>query len=141
MSSITSEAEKGVPEHEATEAQPVSQYVPPTFPDGGREAWLVVLGAMIVNGCSFGYASSFGYVCKRLEQSGRIYLLTTNSVYEAYLQYNQLSHKTPSDIAWIGSIQLFFVFGGGLFAGALFDRIGARVRPHQSQMAKPTDRS
>jgi len=54
-------------------------------------------------------------------------VLITNSVYEAYYQGHQLSHKSPSDIAWIGSIQLFFVFGGGLFAGALFDRIGARV--------------
>jgi len=62
MSSVTSDNEKGSPEHEATETPPASQFVPPTFPDGGREAWLVVLGAMIVNGCSFGYASSFGYV-------------------------------------------------------------------------------
>ena len=32
----------------------------PTFPDGGTRAWLVVLGAMLANGCSFGYSGSFG---------------------------------------------------------------------------------
>lgn len=30
------------------------------FPDGGLRSWLVVLGAMIVMGCSFGYLSAFG---------------------------------------------------------------------------------
>jgi len=64
MSFVVSDGvEKGVPEHEATETAvtaPVQQYAPPTFPEGGRKAWLVVFGAMIVNGCSFGYASSFG---------------------------------------------------------------------------------
>lgn len=81
---------------------------PPAFPEGGLEAWLVVTGAMIVLGCSFGAVSAFG-------------------VYETYYLGHQLSHKTPSDIAWIGSIQLFMMFGSGLAAGSLFDRYGARV--------------
>lgn len=34
---------------------------PPSFPDGGTRAWLVVLGSMLVMGCSFGYLSAFGY--------------------------------------------------------------------------------
>ncbi|KAF4551073.1 Aspyridones efflux protein apdF-like protein [Elsinoe fawcettii] len=92
--SATSEEPKPVPSHM-------------DVPDGGTRAWLVVLGAMIINGCSFGYSSSFG-------------------VYQAYYQRNQLADRTASDIAWIGSLQLFFMFGGGFFAGALFDRYGAR---------------
>ncbi|PSK60228.1 Riboflavin transporter MCH5 [Elsinoe australis] len=90
--------------------EPSKSTPPPhlTIPDGGTRAWLVVLGAMIINGCSFGYSSSFG-------------------VYQAYYQLNQLSSKTASDIAWIGSIQLCFMFAGGVVAGALFDRYGARV--------------
>jgi len=32
----------------------------PTFPDGGTRAWLVVIGAMLANACSFGYSGSFG---------------------------------------------------------------------------------
>jgi len=80
---------------------------PPPVPEGGTKAWLVVFGAMIVNACSFGYASSFG-------------------VYQTYYQTHQLSDKTPSDIAWIGSLQFAFLFGSGLLAGSLFDRYGAR---------------
>ncbi|GAM86507.1 hypothetical protein ANO11243_045210 [Dothideomycetidae sp. 11243] len=80
----------------------------PSFPEGGARAWGVVLGSMIINGCSFGYATAFG-------------------VYQAYYQEHQLSHKNPSDIAWIGSIQFFFMFAGGFVSGSLFDRYGARV--------------
>lgn len=63
MAFVAQDSEKGIPEHDAAETAvtaPVQQHEPPTFPEGGRQAWLVVLGAMIVNGCSFGYASSFG---------------------------------------------------------------------------------
>lgn len=35
---------------------------PPDFPEGGMKGWLVVVGAMIVTGCNFGYVSAFGYV-------------------------------------------------------------------------------
>ena len=79
----------------------------PTFPDGGLRAWLVVLGAATINACSFGCASSFG-------------------VYQAYFQRNQLSDRSPSEIAWIGSLQLCFMFAGGFFSGPIFDRFGAR---------------
>ena len=34
---------------------------------------------------------------------------------------------SPSAIAWIGSLQAFFVFAGGLVGGPLFDRYGAKV--------------
>ena len=33
----------------------------PSYPEGGLRAWLVVLGAGMVLGCTFGYVSSFGY--------------------------------------------------------------------------------
>lgn len=29
------------------------------FPDGGLRSWLVLLGAVLVMGCSFGYLSAF----------------------------------------------------------------------------------
>ncbi|KAK9349870.1 MFS general substrate transporter [Lipomyces doorenjongii] len=79
-----------------------------SFPDGGLRAWLVVLGAMIVLGCSFDYLSAFG-------------------VYETYYQQNQLRHKSPSAIAWIGSFQVFCQFASGLLSGSLFDKYGARA--------------
>lgn len=34
--------------------------VPPTFPEGGLQGWLVVIGAMMASGCCFGYLSAFG---------------------------------------------------------------------------------
>lgn len=48
-------------------------------------------------------------------------------MFQAYYQINQLASYSPSDIAWIGSIQLFCQFTGALFGGPLFDRYGAKV--------------
>ncbi|KAK6519228.1 hypothetical protein TWF281_003064 [Arthrobotrys megalospora] len=91
-------------------ADPEKQAPPPeiTFPDGGLQSWLVVVGASIALFCSFGYVNAFG-------------------VYEAYYLSVILKGKTADDIAWIGSIQIAFIFGSGLFAGSIFDRYGARV--------------
>ncbi|KAK9428110.1 MFS general substrate transporter [Lipomyces doorenjongii] len=83
------------------------------FPDGGLRAWLVVLGAMIVLGCSFGYLSAFG--------------ADAGTVYETHYQQNQLRDKFPSAIAWIGSFQVFCQFASGLLSGSLFDKYGARA--------------
>ncbi|EPS41600.1 hypothetical protein H072_4486 [Dactylellina haptotyla CBS 200.50] len=96
------------------DAEPIGdaekQAPPPTitFPDGGLQAWLVVLGAAIALFCSFGYVNAFG-------------------VYEAYYLSVLLKEKTADDIAWIGSIQICFIFGSGLFAGSIFDQYGARI--------------
>jgi len=76
-------------------------------PDGGLAAWLVIAGAFSVNVCTLGYLNTFG-------------------IYEAYYAATFLSHKTPSQIAWIGSLQLFFLFFAGVVAGPLFDLYGAR---------------
>ncbi|KAE9398860.1 MFS general substrate transporter [Gymnopus androsaceus JB14] len=43
-------------------------------------------------------------------------------VYENYYTLNSLSDHPPSDIAWIGSLQGFLMFGGGLVSGQLFDK-------------------
>jgi len=52
----------------------------------------------------------------------------TNSfgVYETYYASHQLSNKSASDIAWIGSFQLFCMFVGGLIAGRIFDSYGPK---------------
>jgi MFS family permease len=50
------------------------------------------------------------------------------SVLQEYYQTHQLQHKSPSDISWIGSLQIFFLFAGSLFGGPLFDRYGEMVR-------------
>ena len=79
-----------------------------SFPDGGREAWLVVMGGFVLSFCSFGYLNSFG-------------------VFLSYYKANMLSDYSESAISWIGTVQLFFMFGGGaMFAGRLFDMYGPR---------------
>ncbi|KAI0920152.1 hypothetical protein AcW1_001970 [Taiwanofungus camphoratus] len=78
--------------------------IPPpeiVIPDGGLRAWLAVLGGWIVSFCTFGFASSFG-------------------VFEDY--YVMQGTSSSSNISWIGSLQLFFLFFMGLPAGRLFDR-------------------
>ncbi|KDQ61330.1 hypothetical protein JAAARDRAFT_30747 [Jaapia argillacea MUCL 33604] len=75
---------------------------PGDFPDGGWEAWSVVAGAWLTSFCTFGYINAYG-------------------VYQNYYQLHQLSNYTPSDISWIGSLQLGFIFWGGIFVGRLFD--------------------
>ena len=54
----------------------------------------------LITFCTFGYAQSFG-------------------VYEDL--YVLAGASTPSNIAWIGSFQLFMIFAMGLPAGKLFD--------------------
>ena len=53
--------------------------------------------------------------------------LTLISVYQEYYQTHMLADHTASQIAWIGSLQVFFLFSGSLFGGPLFDRFGAKV--------------
>ena len=64
---------------------------PADFPDGGAEAWLVVLGAWCGLFCSFGWLNSIG-------------------IFQEHYQYNQLSRYSPSIIAWIPSMELFIMF-------------------------------
>ncbi|CAG8959744.1 hypothetical protein HYFRA_00001650 [Hymenoscyphus fraxineus] len=76
-------------------------------PDGGTAAWLVVLGAWC---CSF---SSPGWI---------------NSVgsFQQYYEVGPLKEYSSSTIAWIPSLQLFFLFALGPVAGVMFDKYGPR---------------
>ena len=95
------------------------------FPEGGARAWSVAVGAAGVIFCTFGYANAFGYAF--LFDLFHCIVLTINSVFQEYYQTHQLKNSSPSTISWIGSIQIFFLFGGNLFGGPLFDRFGAKV--------------
>ncbi|OAX43454.1 MFS general substrate transporter [Rhizopogon vinicolor AM-OR11-026] len=66
------------------------------------QAWLTVLGGSMILFCTFGTVQSFG-------------------VYQAYYSSNYLFGYVSSDISWIGSVQTFLLFAGGLPAGKLFD--------------------
>ncbi|KAJ7641994.1 MFS general substrate transporter [Roridomyces roridus] len=72
------------------------------FPDGGLKAWVVLVGTITGFFATFGYVNSWG-------------------VFQAYYQQTLLRHSTPSQIAWIGSIQHCMVFLPSALVGRLFD--------------------
>ena len=78
---------------------------PANFPDGGREAWLVVLGGWCCMFCSFGWINCIG-------------------IFQEYYQEHQLAAYSPSTIAWIPSMEVFMMFGGGPLFGYIFDTYG-----------------
>ena len=70
---------------EAIPAEKKAQHVD-EYPDGGPTAWLAVSGATACLFVSFGWVNVIG-------------------IFQEYYQSNQLSKYTPSDIAWIPSLQ------------------------------------
>lgn len=80
---------------------------PADFPDGGLEAWLVVLGGVLILFCSFG-------------------LINCSGVFVQYYINGPLSGYTSSDITWITSVQAFLMTGSNLVMGRLFDSYGTR---------------
>ncbi|KAH7270906.1 major facilitator superfamily domain-containing protein, partial [Fusarium solani] len=73
---------------------------PGPAPDGGFRAWMCVLGTHLVVMNTWGVINSFG-------------------VFQSY--YVEALQRPPSDIAWIGSIEVFFLFFIGTFTGRLTD--------------------
>ncbi|OSD05114.1 MFS general substrate transporter [Trametes coccinea BRFM310] len=71
-------------------------------PDGGLKAWLCIFGIACGLCATFGFVNSWG-------------------VFQAYYEELTLRNRSPSDIAWIGSIQYACVFMPGLAFGRLFD--------------------
>ncbi|KAH8809277.1 MFS transporter, MCP family, solute carrier family 16, member 10, partial [Xylogone sp. PMI_703] len=98
-----------------TDQEAQSPPKPITFPEGGRQGWLVVLGCFAVMFFTFGYINAFG-------------------IYEIYYLEHTLHDESPSTIAWIGSVQLFFQFSAGLLSGPLTDRFGSQVIVYPSSI-------
>ncbi|KAI5462042.1 major facilitator superfamily domain-containing protein [Mariannaea sp. PMI_226] len=76
-------------------------------PDGGTTAWLVVLGSWCCSFCSPGWINSIG-------------------AFQEYYELGPLHNYSSSTIAWIPSLQLFFLFGLGPIVGRIFDSYGPR---------------
>lgn len=74
-------------------------------PDGGLQAWLVVLGAWCSSFCSYGWINSVG-------------------IFQQYYEEGPLSSYSSSQISWIPALQIFFMSFMGPFIGVLFDRYG-----------------
>lgn len=77
---------------------------PPLYqPDGGKTAWLQVLGSFLVNMNNWGLINSFG-------------------VFQAFYEANFLRSYSASSIAWIGTVQGALLLLIGSLSGPLFDK-------------------
>jgi MCP family monocarboxylic acid transporter-like MFS transporter 10 len=72
------------------------------FPDGGLQAWLVVVGTTCGTFSTFGFIASWG-------------------VFQAYYEEVLMPTRSASDIAWIGSLQYSLCFMPGILTGRMFD--------------------
>lgn len=98
------------------------------YPEGGFQAWLVVSGAAAVMFCTFGYLTGFGYGTCHDPSPLKPANSTFSSIYQQWYSEHQLKAYTLSDISWIGSVQIFLNFAGGLVGGPILDRKGNVVR-------------
>ncbi|KAF2021995.1 MFS general substrate transporter [Aaosphaeria arxii CBS 175.79] len=85
----------------------ISPYHPSQFPDGGRAAWLCLLGSFCCLFCSFGWINCVG-------------------VWQNYYQTHQLREYSPSTVAWISSCEIFVMFVPGPIVGFVFDNYGPK---------------
>jgi len=79
------------------------------YPEGGREAWLVVLGGWFGLFCTFG-------------------LVTCVGVFLEHYQDGPLADYTPSTISWITSLQVFFQVGGSAIVRFLSSVLVIKLR-------------
>lgn len=82
--------------------------VPPPPPDGGLDAWLTVLGSVLVSFSTFGVVNSYG-------------------AFSDYYKTTYLSHYSATLVSMIGAVQVFILYGLGAFSGPLFDAYGPRL--------------
>ena len=79
-----------------------------TYPEGGLEAWLTVLGSWAA-------------------MVGGLGLLNTIAPLQTYISTHQLRSSSPSSVAWIFSTYAFITFFCSLQIGPLFDAYGPKV--------------
>jgi MFS transporter, MCT family, solute carrier family 16 (monocarboxylic acid transporters), member 3 len=87
-----------VPVSDAEIQSPPDALGPP--PDGGLRAWTQVLAGHLINSLTWGAPASFG-------------------VYQLY--YTETLNLPPSQVSWIGSLQVFLTFFLSAFSGRLAD--------------------
>lgn len=100
------------PSHRSAHRDPVSRVTTDaegnTYPEGGKEAWLVVLGSFL------GLVGSLG-------------LVNTIGTFQAYIQNNQLKDYSSGKIGWIFGMFAFLTFFCGVQVGPIFDARGPRL--------------
>ncbi|KAF7551151.1 hypothetical protein G7046_g7794 [Stylonectria norvegica] len=78
-----------------------------TYPEGGREAWMVVAGSFF---CLF---ASLG-------------LMNTIAIFQAYVLSHQLKDYSEGTVGWVFSIYTFLAFFCGVYIGPVFDKYGPK---------------
>ncbi|OHW90377.1 major facilitator superfamily transporter [Colletotrichum incanum] len=76
-------------------------------PDGGPSAWLVVSGVWCASFCTFGWVNSIGS-------------------FQDFYQNNLLKNYSTSAVAWIPSLQIFFMNALGPLIGTIYDNYGPK---------------
>ncbi|GHJ87898.1 hypothetical protein NliqN6_4300 [Naganishia liquefaciens] len=84
-----------------------SNVVEDVFPDGGLQAWSVLLGGFLTTFCGFGMIAGYG-------------------AFNTYYHNNILSQYPISVTAWIGSVSSCITFAGAAIGGTVMDRLGPR---------------
>jgi hypothetical protein len=78
-----------------------------TYPEGGRRAWLVVLGSWLALSASLG-------------------LMNTIATFQTYVSAHQLAGRSQGEIGWIFGLHAFLAFFLGVYIGPVFDKHGPR---------------
>jgi hypothetical protein len=95
-------------------ATKVASTDPSAFPDGGLEAWTVVLGAFCTLFVSFGWINCkfrgtpiiwlvFAWTVNRVLAKGI-------GIFQTHYQTHQLSSYSPSAVSWIPSLETFMMY-------------------------------
>nr|POE85507.1 riboflavin transporter mch5 [Quercus suber] len=106
VGSFTSDEERTSASN-STPSDKANSSIEVTYPEGGRDAWLVVLGA-----------------CCGLMASLGIY--NTAGVFEVVVSQTILPNEAPSKLGWIFSVYAFVVWICGVQIGPTFDAMGPR---------------
>ncbi|KAF4221653.1 hypothetical protein CNMCM6457_001804 [Aspergillus fumigatiaffinis] len=75
----------------------------PAPPNGGLAAWSGVFASFLLFLSTWGFSTAFG-------------------AFQSYYQSDLLHTLSPSSIAWVGTVNAFFLISTGVIAGPLFDR-------------------
>ncbi|KAJ6618891.1 major facilitator superfamily domain-containing protein [Mycena sp. CBHHK59/15] len=103
LSPVASEEYKKIVEGDGADAvSAIADVHSAEYPEGGARAWLVVFGTFCSGFSTFGYVNAWG-------------------IFQSYYEETLLKDSSPSDIAWIGSLQFSLVFLPSLVCGRYFD--------------------
>ncbi|KAF3763283.1 MFS general substrate transporter [Cryphonectria parasitica EP155] len=86
---------------------PGSGHHPSDFPDGGMQAWSVVLGGFCGLFCTFGFVSCIG-------------------VFQEHYETGPLASYSSSSVSWITSTEVWAMIFFGIVFGRVFDVYGPR---------------